>query len=141
MLKFGFVCRPFVLFCCSDVNTPRPCSTNAIGGSHCFLPPADPQGPIVVIPFQTFRLEFIKNHYPISNGHKTSWFKNPYTIKLTRATTYYFPLIHFKILLHPLCYTSVLIPQKYSAREKSWLRYLYFRPTSQVRYQVAVTKK
>ena len=39
--QFRFVCSLFGLFCWSDTNTPRPCSTNKIGGSQHFpLPPA-----------------------------------------------------------------------------------------------------
>ena len=34
--QFGFLCSLFGLFCCSDTNTPRPCSTDTIGGSHRF---------------------------------------------------------------------------------------------------------
>ena len=34
MLRFWVVCSLFGLFCCSDTNTPRPCSTGAIGGRH-----------------------------------------------------------------------------------------------------------
>ena len=43
MLQFGFLFSIFGLFCCSDKNTPHPCSTNAIGGIHRFLPPLNIQ--------------------------------------------------------------------------------------------------
>ena len=42
----------FLLFCCSDTNTPRPCSTNAIGASHRLPLPATPQEPMVALPFR-----------------------------------------------------------------------------------------
>ena len=46
------MCSLFVLFCCSDKNTLRPCSTDAICASHRFPPPAAPQDPMVALPFQ-----------------------------------------------------------------------------------------
>ena len=43
MFQFGFVCSLFGLFCCSDTNTPFPCSTDSIGAIHCFPPPLKSQ--------------------------------------------------------------------------------------------------
>ena len=37
------MCTLFVLFCFSDRNTPRPCSTDTIGSRHHFTYPAAPQ--------------------------------------------------------------------------------------------------
>ena len=141
MLHFGFLCSLFGLFCCSDTKTPRPCSTNKVGGSHRFPLPTSPKDPIVELLLEIFWLSFIKNYYPIANSHKPSWFDKPSTIELTWATTYYLPLHRFKILVHMLHYTSVVIPHKYSARGKLWLRCPHCRPTFQVRYQVALKKK
>ena len=52
MLQFVFLCSLFGLFYCSDTNTPHPCSTDIIDGSHRFPPPAAPQDPMVALPFQ-----------------------------------------------------------------------------------------
>ena len=41
-LQFGFLRSLFGLFCCSDTNTPLPCSTNGIYGIHRFPPPTAP---------------------------------------------------------------------------------------------------
>ena len=43
------MCTLFVLFCFSDTNNPRPCSTDANGASHHFPYPAAPQDPTVVL--------------------------------------------------------------------------------------------
>ena len=51
-MHFGFVCSLFVLFWFPDKNTPRPCITDAIGGSHRFPLPVSPQYPMAELPFQ-----------------------------------------------------------------------------------------
>ena len=37
MLQFRFVCSLFVLFCCSDTNTPHTCSTNGLVAPNASL--------------------------------------------------------------------------------------------------------
>ena len=49
MLQFGFACILFGLLCWSDKITPHPWSTDAIGGSHCFLPTVAPQERMVAL--------------------------------------------------------------------------------------------
>ena len=60
---FQFVCSLFVLFCCSDTNTLRPCSTDAIGASHHLPPPATHQEIIVALPFRSL-LTSVPPSYP-----------------------------------------------------------------------------
>ena len=87
----------FGLLCCSETNTLCPCSTNKIGGSHCFPPPATPQDPMVKLLFQSFRFSCIKKYYHISIGHKPSCLNKPSTIKFTWETTSSLPILRFKI--------------------------------------------
>ena len=140
-LQFVFVCSLFGLLFCSDTNTPRPCSTDVSGARHRFPPSVAPQEPMVALLFQIFHLAYVKKYYIIVTSHEPSWFNKPYPIKLTWANTSSLPLLRFKLLVHPPHYKYVLIPHKYLARGKLWLRFPHFIPTSQVRYQITVTKR
>ena len=60
MCYFRLLCTLFVLFCFSDTNTPRPCSTNTIGVIHHFPYPAAHQDPTVALLFQRPWLRYRK---------------------------------------------------------------------------------
>ena len=60
MCYFRFVCTLFILFCLSDTNIPRPCSTNEIGASHHFPYFAAPKEPTVALLFRRPQWRFRK---------------------------------------------------------------------------------
>ena len=51
MLQFGYLCRLFGLFLCSNTNNPFPCSTDAIGVRQPLPTTAPPQDPMLVLQF------------------------------------------------------------------------------------------